>query len=470
MKVPIRPIAALLLVFFTFESYRVSTIVAPIMRMASLSRQQERAVVNVFLDEEEKNGMASTDSSIQEKLDENKIYEPADSANGKDSATHDNDMKEETLFKASHQAPIEQDGRAIHPDVDPMDAHKVEYVARKIWKGDVNKARANNRKIWAEEWSSLGWVRNQTMLAEAHQRQLDFLADPQNYRPRPLFFRPILPGMGWGNLMYDISNHLSFALMLRRPFVMMLDKKDAGGKLGWDETSFASAVLRPRVIDWRWKRTGVFDLFPPGVLSSKSKPDEILHVSCRAGYPLHELCGGDQEKGNLESVFAKLREEPDRILYSEYSASFIMPFQNAPSVKTFYRDQVIPLKNNNMHWMGAQMRLAFNLLFQINSTFRRDRVLPHLQALTINFSQAFVTTHVRTGHMETGVARDMSLESDSAALKSCSESDGDSSESLRNGIKQKRMWLLLTDHAALAEKARDSWGAYVTVSKVSCRL
>jgi hypothetical protein len=54
-------------------------------------------------------------------------------------------------------------------------------------------------------WPRLDWVKNKTLVAAIVDIQRRFWEDPTRFEPRPVIYRPLLPAMGWGNFVYDIS-------------------------------------------------------------------------------------------------------------------------------------------------------------------------------------------------------------------------------------------------------------------------
>jgi len=75
-------------------------------------------------------------------------------------------------------------------------------------------------------WTKLHWLRNKTMMAEAIRVQEAFWRDPDGFLPRPVVYRPLLPGMGWGNFVYNIVYHVAFANYFGRPLLMSFVEKD----------------------------------------------------------------------------------------------------------------------------------------------------------------------------------------------------------------------------------------------------
>ena len=408
MRIPVRPVVTLLLAFFIFESYRISTIVAPVLRYASNIKQQQQSATVIITDSIDEVGTVKSEPEVlKPKIDDEWKKGPE---------------REKVNFLKS----------VLGKDVDGKNVVK---------------------QLWKEDWSSLSWVKDQSLFEAAKRRQQEFLQDPVNYRPRPFLYRPILGGMGWGNLMYDISHHIIFALMLERPFVMMLDKKDAKGKLGWNEETIETSVLRPRVIDWKWGQRKLLEVFPPAEMTHNFP--NLDFVTCRKGHAFHDTCGGDQDKGNFEPLLDYFKRETNRSLYSEYSASFIRPLQNSRTYSQWISDHLA----HRSRPLNAQLRFAFSFLFQVNPRFRLERVFPHLRDLTHNFTRKFVTVHVRTGHMETGVPRDASLGSDMTSLQACHAQE-----------QANRTWLVLTDNAQLASRAASELNAYVTISHANFSL
>ena len=334
-----------------------------------------------------------------------------------------------------------------------MENQKKNYIKR-VKGVSESEAKQLMKFLWSNDFSDLSFVKDQAMLDRAYERQKAFLKDPVHFRPRPLLYRSILAGMGWGNMMYDIAHHVIFALITERPFLMMIDFKDPHGNLGWKADAMNEAIFLPRVLDWRWGKKQLLELFPHEKLSKKSSNEHYL-VTCRQGYDFHETCGGDQAQGNFEPLMQKFKDDKDKILYSEYSASFIRPLRNSNTFKNFMIEKLGSKK--------LQMRLAFAMMFSINETFREERVFPHLRALTQDFTRQFLTVHIRTGHLEGGVVRDKTLETDDQSLMDCYRNDPVTKQT-------NRTWLVLTDNAELAARAHQKWGAYVTVDPTSFSL
>ena len=58
------------------------------------------------------------------------------------------------------------------------------------------------------------------------QRAFLDMADKTAFSTQPYVYRPKLPAMGWGNLLYDIAHNFALAMLLERPFFMSFDIKD----------------------------------------------------------------------------------------------------------------------------------------------------------------------------------------------------------------------------------------------------
>lgn len=312
--------------------------------------------------------------------------------------------------------------------------HKIEYISQEANKSEL-EASTIIEKLWKKDWTLLDWLANPKILETINKRQQEFLKSPKAFRPQPFLYRPILAGMGWGNLLYDISFHVIFACLLDRPLLIYFDRKDPTGRLGWNVNVSDSVFQIHPEFDWRWSQPDLLALYDPKTLS-QDLPSHV-HVTCRKTYRLHSICGGDQDQGNLEPLLQYFRENPGLPLYSEYSASFIRPLMNSQQFRTFITT------NLNRDEFPAQIRFGFNLLFQINPSFRQKAIFPYLKLLTNNFQTQFVTSHIRTGHLETGVNRGNSLSTDLLSLKQCRDMRSDQN------------WLLLTDNAELSTKARN---------------
>jgi hypothetical protein len=426
---PVRPIVALFLLFFIFESYRVSTIITPILR-----RQQ------IFRDQIEQDGGAVM---LNQKINDDDDQTKKDAIETVPPSSYKGHQEISSTVKAE-----------INHKWTELEDEKINYVAQLL---GIPSAEAQSRihSIWKHgEWNSFKWIRNPDVLKQMATRQEEFLRNPSEYLPKPVVYRPILPGMGWGNLLYDISHHVIFAAMLGRPLLMMLDKKDATGQLGWRAdlpTSPEGSVFHPRLMDWRlFGKPELMSLFKPEQMADRDDITRSVRVSCRQGYLFHTQCGGDQHKGNLESLLPVFKSMPHAVLYSEYSASFLMPLRNAKSFKEWI-DQNLISDAKRMSTTAAQLRFAFNVAFQTNATFRRDYILPMLARLSEQFTTPFLTMHIRTGHLETGVARDQTMEQDIQALRECQAS-----------FTRKEKWLFLTDNAGLSQKISEN-GTSLTV-------
>lgn len=303
---------------------------------------------------------------------------------------------------------------------------------------DEEQAAARAVRIWKNDPHSLDWMTNRRLLETISAQQKAFLASPDSFQPRPLLYRPILKGMGWGNLLYDICNHAVMAAMLDRPFLMMLDRKDSTGKLGWKE-GVAETFLHPHPeYDWRWHSGKLVELFPKSMFGGGGPAPNYIKLTCREGYGLFDQCGGNQAKGSFESLMATFRRASDLPLYSEYSASFIEPLSNAKSYRNWIRNNLGEYQKDS-HRVALMLRFGFNVMFQINSTFLRKEILPRLSNLTNGFTDSFYSSHVRTGHLELGVPRGGS--SDVESVLDC-----------RNQSDMGKQWLFLTDNAEVASK------------------
>lgn len=291
-------------------------------------------------------------------------------------------------------------------------------------------------KLWARHWNDLDWIRNpnwRELVESIASVQREFLSNPTLSNPiQPVLYRPVLPGMGWGNLVYDLSFHALFAFMLRRPLLVLFDKKDPSGALGWNATHMG--VLTPNIIDWRWGKTELLRNYPPKSFQHPS-PKHII-ATCRQGTEFHSLCGGDQDRGNFAPLFDVFRQHPHKPIYSEFSASFIMPLKNSAQHAEWITTHLCA---DIRRRVDCQIQFAFSVLFRVSPEFQSRELFPRLAKLTRQFTQPFATAHIRTGHKETGISRGQAgFASDLLHLQQCQAqyAQGD--------------WLVLTDTLELA--------------------
>lgn len=236
--------------------------------------------------------------------------------------------------------------------------------------------------------------------------------------------------------------------MLERPFLMMLDKKDHNGILGWNSNQNTDAVLYPNLIDWRWNKPELIKLFP--VEGIASLPNVSL-LSCRAGYEFHTLCDGDQHKGTWDGVWPTLvAKQNTTVLYSEYSASMIAPFGRSVIYKNFISTRLV---RNAPHLFFTQLRFGFPVLFRVNDTFLDKEIFPKMRELSNDYTKDYVAVHVRTGHLESGLNRASTLASDVVQFQAC--------RNLDKVLHPTRKWLLLTDYVDLAIALQNS--SYITL-------
>lgn len=321
------------------------------------------------------------------------------------------------------------------------------------------------------EWDSLAWVINKPMLEKFKSIQHEFLSSPNrtSFRPQPVIYRPLLPTIGWGNMYYDICHNFILAVILERPFLMSFDKKDPTGSI--------DSLLEPKEIDWRYsslhhhssafqsnqgKRLQHHHLFLNRKFDDFKMDDEYdldyfqkrlsspthEQISCRSSHKWFDLCGKSSSRGNLDKVYPILKTMPEKVLYSEFSESIIMPIRNSKTFINFINDNLAKVRR---FWSDLAIicRFVFNFLFR-PSRILRDSLLKIQARLGSNY----VVSHVRTGHLEDGEQRtkENSLQQMVEALSSC-----------RNTIKQQK-WLLLTDDLSLALEAKRQNISEITIS------
>jgi hypothetical protein len=308
--------------------------------------------------------------------------------------------------------------------------------------------------VSSSSWTSLSWIQDPTLLPSIIKLQQAFRSSPNKtaFRPQPLIYRPILKGMGWGNFIYDISYHVAFASWLQRPIIMLLDRKDADGCLGWDPKSPEGySFLEPNLIDWRYYREDGYNL---DHMARVQNSVGHVQLTCRPENQWHALCGGNYE-GSWDGPYDRLIQIPEKVLYSEYSASFIFPLSRSQRYNNWLKTRIIPAPASNNKRKSSknipfayQLRYAFNLIFRIAPKFHQEQIEPHLKKLGSNY----LACHIRTGHHETGYRRTSELKDDVEAIKSCLKA-----------FPQDREWLVLTDDAKLAQEVRSL--AHTTVDE-----
>jgi hypothetical protein len=217
----------------------------------------------------------------------------------------------------------------------------------------------------------------------AIERQARFRAAPDTFEPRPLVYRPILQGMGWGVLLQDISYHFGFAVLLERPFVLVLDQKDPTGQIG----SGNPIGLGP--VDWR---------VPAGFIVPSKDDDNAttIQLTCEE---LRERCGGIHYLGTWDRVIPWLRDQPQVALYSEYTHGLTMPLDNSRQYRAFISKYA--LRDRPVH--ESHVHFTFRMLFNISGVHQHN---PATEVLA----------HVRTGHREGGRDRPHSLEIPASCL------------------------------------------------------
>ena len=266
------------------------------------------------------------------------------------------------------------------------------------------------------------------------QRAFHASHDKKAFRPQPYVYRPKLPGMGWGNLLYDISHNLALAMILQRPFLMSFDLKDKFGVV--------EDLLQPAIVDWRFEILTPFEqrIYSLDDFESVKTSDFHVHVTCRPSDSWFKLCGGNQGQGSLDEVIPKLLDMPQKVVYSSYSASVIMPLRNSRAFRSWI-DREIAKSVGGWDTLSLSVRFAFPYLF---------RPSPDLEAAVASIltdlggeGAQYDAVHIRTGNLEDHKKRD------DRGLKTLA----DDFEECRQEIGGEK-WLFLSDNLDLVLEIR----------------
>jgi hypothetical protein len=170
------------------------------------------------------------------------------------------------------------------------------------------------------------------------------------------------------------------------------------------------------------------------ILSSPSHEQ----VSCRQTHKWYDLCGRSSGRGSLDAIYPLLRAIPEKILYTEFSESIIMPIRNSKGWKSWI-DKNLAKKHPIWEDLAVACRFVFNFLFRPSRVLRDSLV-----SLQTWLGPHYIVAHIRTGHMEDGSVRaeKKSVQELVDSIASCKTASGD------------QKWLLLTDDVALAYAAK----------------